>query len=191
MEVEDTSRSSSRSGWSARRLLPVVLGALLFGAASFGSTRLAGGALAVDRDAPEFQAPVVLNHEALGHAGELRLSELRGRAVVLDFWASWCGPCRAEAPILQRLYAEHAADGLTVVGVNTSDDSENAAPAARSLGMKFPVVTDERNSIAKSYGVSSLPSLVVISRSGKILAVRVGVTSESTLEELVRQALAS
>lgn len=175
--------------WEWRTLAPAIAGALLFGAAGFASARVGGAG--VDREASDFHAPIVLNAEAVDGASELHLEALRGRAVVLDFWASWCGPCRAEAPILQRLYAAHAAEGLVMVGVNTSDELENAAPTARKLGMQFPVVFDQHNAIAKAYGVSSLPSLVVISRTGKIIAVRVGVTSADALEELIRQALAS
>lgn len=180
---------ASRAAETSSRPGLAVVAALVLGAAAFGANRVSSHGLAAERDAPEFQAPVVLNAQA-GET-ELTLSSLRGRAVVLDFWASWCGPCRAEAPILQRLYARYREQGLTVVGVNTSDAAGRAAPTARQLGLQFPIVYDRDESVARAYGVSGLPTLVVVSKSGKVVAIRAGTTSEATLEELVRRALAS
>lgn len=162
---------------------------MVLAVAAFFGAKMAGMGNGQDRPASDFQAEVVLN----GAPGQKQLSleSLKGRAVVLDFWASWCGPCKAEAPIMQRLHERYAASGLTVVGVNTNDEEGMAAPAARRLKLGFPIVYDENNTIAKQYGVTGLPTLIVISKTGKIVAFRAGTTPESTLEELVRKALAS
>lgn len=166
-----------------------LVGALLLAAAAFASAKVGALGNGQDRDAADFRAPLVLNAPA--GSKELVLSELKGRAVVLDFWASWCGPCRAEAPVLQRLHERYAAEGLAVVGVNTSDEEGAAAPTARHLRLTFPIVYDDAQRVAKLYGVTGLPTLVVISKTGKIVAIRSGTTSEAALEELVRKALAS
>jgi len=148
----------------------------------------------LDEDAPNFTARVVANGENLGSdAGEgpktLELSSLRGRPVVLDFWATWCGPCQAEAPIVNAIAERYKDRGLAVVGVNTSDEDGLAARFVRKKGLGFPIVYDENNTIAKQYNVSNLPTLVVVSKSGKIVAVRHGVTSDSALDEIVRRHL--
>lgn len=181
---------------SRRGVGAAVAGTMVLALAGFGSARWAQASL--DREADDFQAPLVQGQEIVakwvgaepGVTPEtLQLSELRGSAVVLDFWASWCGPCRAEAPVMQRLHERFESEGVRVIGVNTSDDEDSSAAAARAFGMRFPVVFDRRNAIAKSYDVRALPSLVVISKTGKIVAVRTGLTSESTLHSLVTRAL--
>ena len=149
---------------------------------------------ALDEDAPNFTARVVANGEGLraeaGGAPEtLELSSLRGRPVVLDFWATWCGPCQAQSPIVNAVAQRYKDKGLAVVGVNTSDEDGLAARFVKKKGHGFPIVYDENNTIAKQYGVSNLPTLIVISKTGKIVAVRRGVTSDSALDEIVRRYL--
>lgn len=152
--------------------------------------------LSLDEDAPEFSARIVANAENLGGetpAGAppttLDLKSLRGRPVVLDFWATWCGPCQAEAPIVNTIALRYKDKGLAVVGVNTSDADGLAEPFVKKKGLAFPIVYDENNTIAKQYGVSNLPTLIVVSKTGKIVAIRQGVTSDSALDEIVRRYL--
>jgi len=134
--------------------------------------------------APDFTANVVANRLEAEH-GTLTLSALKGHPVVLDFWATWCGPCQAEAPIMNGLAKRYKDRGLVVVGVNTSDAEGLAEKFAARKGLGFPIVYDEGNDIAKKYGVDSLPTLVVVSKEGNVVAVRRGVTSESDLARLV------
>jgi len=149
---------------------------------------------ALDEDAPNFTARVVANGENL-RAGDgavpqaLELNSLRGRPVVLDFWATWCGPCQAQSPIVNAIAERYKDKGLAVVGVNTSEEDGLAARFVKKKGLGFPIVYDENNAIAKQYGVSNLPTLVVVSKAGKIVAVRRGVTSDSALDEIVRKHL--
>jgi len=142
----------------------------------------------VDEDAPDFKARVVANPTEANQTS-IELSSLRGHPVVLDFWATWCGPCQAEAPIVNTIAERYKDRGLAVIGVNTSDEDGLAERFVRKKGLGFPIVFDERNSIAKQYNVSNLPTLVVISKTGKIVAVRHGVTSDAALDDIVRKYL--
>jgi thiol-disulfide isomerase/thioredoxin len=148
------------------------------------------GATKANQEAPDFTAKLLANAPEKGQSS-MTLSALRGHPVVLDFWATWCGPCQAEAPIVNSLGQRFKDKGLVVIGVNTSDpDGPTLAPLfAAKKGLTFPILYDEKNRIASSYDVDSLPSLIVVSKEGKIFAVRHGVTSESDLERLIRQVL--
>ena len=139
------------------------------------------------KDAPEVSLPFVAN--APGGDKSLSLSGLRGQAVLLDFWATWCGPCQAEAPVVDRIAQRYGGQGLTVVGVNTSDEAGNAAPYASRHHLSYPIAYDEGQRAAMAFKVDSLPTLVLISKTGKVLAVRTGVTSDAELDELIKRAL--
>jgi thiol-disulfide isomerase/thioredoxin len=139
----------------------------------------------VGKDAPDFSLLVVLNG---GDKPNLTLSELQGKPVILDFWATWCGPCQAEAPILDKIAQRYRDKGLVVVGVNTSDAPGRAKPWAWTHHISFPIVYDP-DDVAPKYGVENLPTLVVVSKTGKVMAVRTGVTSDAELERLVAAAL--
>ncbi len=150
-------------------------------------TRSCEGGMA-NEDAPDFTARVVAN--GLEPSQEtLKLSALRGKPVILDFWATWCGPCQAESPIVNAISQRYRDKGLVVIGVNTSDEDGMAAAFVRKKGLSFPIVYDENNRIAKDFKVGNLPTLIVVSKEGKIVAVRHGVTSDADLDGLVRRVL--
>jgi peroxiredoxin len=98
---------------------------------------------------------------------------LRGRVIVLDFWASWCGPCRAVSKDLSKLQTTYAAKGLSVVGL-TSDSVEAAAKAAADLAMLYPVASDAGDETAALYGVRALPTMYIIDKKGIIREIFVG-----------------
>ncbi len=102
------------------------------------------------------------------------LEALRGHVVVLDFWAAWCGPCRALAPRLSALKDRFGAQGLSVVGV-TTDEASSAAIFAERHQMRYPSVVDDDARTSKTYGVTSLPTMVVIDKRGVVRDVFVGV----------------
>jgi peroxiredoxin len=98
----------------------------------------------------------------------LRLKEQRGKVILVNFWATWCGPCREEMPHLNRLYEKYRASGFSLLGVNVDEDSRNAAGVASQLGVKFPVLLDSDKQVSKLYDLNAMPSTVLIDRDGKV-----------------------
>lgn len=141
-----------------------------------------------DQAAADFTANVIANKEIAG-GDKLTLSALRGKPVVLDFWATWCGPCQMTAPIVNSVAQRYREKGLVVVGVNVDDDTFPVERFVKRKNLTFPIVWDDGKAISRDYGASTLPTLVVVSKEGKIVAVRHGVTSESDLDALVRRVL--
>lgn len=102
--------------------------------------------------------------------GEWRLPALRGRAVLLNFWASWCEPCKEEMPSLQALADRHA-DRLMVLTINLKESPEAIARFVRSSGLRLPVVRDADGSVARAWGVRIYPSTVLIDAKGRVRSV--------------------
>ena len=104
----------------------------------------------------------------------LRLSEYRGDVVMINFWATWCGPCRQEMPLLDELYTRYQRVGFNLLGVNIDDDSNRAMDMIRELGVNFPVLFDSRKEVSKMYDVAAMPVTVLIDREGNIRFVHQG-----------------
>lgn len=102
------------------------------------------------------------------------LSELRGRVVLLNFWASWCQECRPEMPAFEQLHRDFTAQGLTVLGVNVREGTRVIQRYAKELGLTFPLVLDSKGEIRASYGVIGLPTTFLIGRDGRTVALAVG-----------------
>ncbi|HQY61853.1 MAG: TlpA family protein disulfide reductase [Myxococcales bacterium] len=172
--------------------LAVVVLALLFG--FFGLPKMFRTAHAerIGKVAPDFTLPVLSNGDALGPKTEqIALASLKGRPVLLDYWATWCGPCQAEAPVVDRIYRRHKERGLVVLGVNVNakNDLDSVAPWVQRKGLSFPILHDFDNSGSAAFNVTNIPTLVLISREGKVVAIRTGVTSDEDLDRLVKEAL--
>lgn len=120
--------------------------------------------------------------------GERSLSDLRGQVVVLEFWASWCGPCRDTLPRVEALHRRYADRGLVVLGVN-DEPREVAAAAAAEMGLSFPTLPDEDAAIGGLYGVDSIPRTVVVGSDGSIVADFDGAAEEGRLLRAVLAAL--
>jgi peroxiredoxin len=139
------------------RTLLACLSALLLGTAA--ST--AAAATAVGSPAPDFTLRVL-------DGPNLRLQEQRGKVVLVNFWATWCGPCRKEMPHLNRIADKYRSSGLVLLGINVDDDARNAADLAAKLGVKFPVLFDTDKKVSKLYDLNSMPSTLVIDRNGRV-----------------------
>ncbi|MBC8142002.1 MAG: TlpA family protein disulfide reductase [Armatimonadetes bacterium] len=127
---------------------------------------------------------------------KVSLTSLKGKVIVLDFWATWCGPCRMTIPILSELQEKYGKDGLVVVGISDESEAE-VKPFAEQMSMKYTVVADTKNNDVwqQAYGVDSLPTLAVIDRKGKVRLYEKGVDptpgkgTEDRLKELLPQLL--
>jgi len=126
--------------------------------------------------------------------GEVTLSELRGKVVLVNFWASWCPPCREEMPAIESVYGSYKDLGLVVIGANlTAQDSEQeAASFAKEVGVTFPIALDTDNMVGNFYRVTALPTSFFIDRKGVIRSVIVGgpmseAVIQSKVEELLRE----
>jgi peroxiredoxin len=118
------------------------------------------------------QAPDFALKSATGE--NLRLSEYRGDVVMINFWATWCGPCRQEMPLLDELYTRYQRVGFNLLGVNIDDDSGRAMKMIDELGVNFPVLFDARKEVSKLYEVEAMPVTVLVDREGKVRHVHHG-----------------
>lgn len=122
--------------------------------------------------------------------GRVDLRELRGTPVVLNFWASWCVPCREEAPLLQRGWERHAGAGVLFLGLNMQDVRSDARAFLRTFGQTFPNVRDPTNATARTWGVSGIPETFFIGRDGRVVGHVIGVVTVEQLERGVANAVA-
>ena len=104
----------------------------------------------------------------------LRLSEYRGDVVMINFWATWCGPCRQEMPLLDDLYGRYQRVGFSLLGVNIDDDSRRAMQMVEELGVTFPVLFDASKEVSKLYQVEAMPVTVIVDRTGTVRHVHHG-----------------
>ncbi|MBK8021328.1 MAG: redoxin domain-containing protein [Chloroflexi bacterium] len=140
------------------------------------------GSLGVGSLAPLFTA--------FNESGEsLSLQDLRGQVVLLNFWATWCGPCRIEMPGLQAAYESKREQGFVVVGINNQETVEDVAGFRLERGLTFPLLMDEQGTIQEAYGIRAYPSTFIIDAEGLIDAVHYGPLTPSQIEELVGEAL--
>lgn len=117
---------------------------------------------------------------------KLSLSELRGKVVVLNFWATWCQPCRTEMPAFQSVYQEYWSREVEFVGVDLSTDPTESRAFLQELGITYPNGADTKNQITKQYQVTGLPTTVVIGRDGNVERIWPGQISEEQLASLLK-----
>jgi thiol-disulfide isomerase/thioredoxin len=119
-----------------------------------------------------------------GAASEFRLSAEHGHPVLLDFWATWCGPCKQSMPILERIYANQKARGLRAIAINISDDEPTTRAFAARMKLQMPIGLDSGDAAA-AYRVSTIPHLVLVGSDGEIKRVFYGVHGQKEIEDAI------
>lgn len=161
--------------FSVRRYLPVAL-LLITG----------GVTIAADGPAPDFSLP-----DQSGST--VSLSQFDGQVVLINFWASWCGPCREEMPLLAELHQRYESLGFTMLGINVEEDSTEADRFLRSVPVSFPILYDRANSVSKLYDVIAMPSTILIGRDGRVRYIHHGYEPgyendyQDQIRELIRE----
>ncbi|WP_323846371.1 TlpA disulfide reductase family protein [Microbulbifer magnicolonia] len=123
----------------------------------------------------------------------LRLAEQRGDVIMLNFWASWCGPCRKEMPLLDELHARYEAAGFQVWGVNVDSARADAEKMLVKIPVDFPILFDSTGSVSKLYGIDAMPSTVFIDRDGNVRHIHRGYRDgdeaayKNIIKELIRE----
>ena len=117
------------------------------------------------------------------------LASLRGKVVVLNFWASWCGPCENEAPMLERAQKRLAPSGGTVLGVTYKDDAGASREFVRKFKLSYPSLRDDQLDLAPKYGTTKLPETFVLDRRGRVVALSRGEVDQEFLTRAIDRAL--
>jgi cytochrome c biogenesis protein CcmG/thiol:disulfide interchange protein DsbE len=167
----------------AAQILAVALVASLLGLLIW---KIAGdsGGVGVGEPAPAFALPHLADPEQ-----EVALADYDGKAKVLNFWASWCGPCRDEAPLLQAAWQRYRAEGLVVVGVNMRDFLGDARRFVRQFELTYPNVYDGPAKLYEPYGLTGFPETVVVDRNGRIVEHVRGAVDAEKLDGAIEKAL--
>lgn len=121
----------------------------------------------------------------------IRLKEQHGQVVLVNFWATWCAPCRQELPELEKLQAQYGKTGFRLLAVTVDEDVKNADAMMRRLGLKLTVLHDRDKQVAKRYDVDAMPATVIVDRRGKVRYVHRGYRAgyEKTYEQQIRELL--
>ena len=150
---------------------------LAFGLRNVGSKAETGSLV------PEFRLPT------LGGGATLSSDDLEGRPVVLNFWASWCIPCREEAPLLQKVWRRYRDQGVVFVGVNIRDSVTDARRFVDEFGITYPVVRDENQELADDLGVYGLPETFFVDHEWRLLATVAGESDDAQRQTAVLGAI--
>ena len=146
-----------------------------------------------DKQAPDFTL-----HDTTGK--KVSLSDYKGKAVVIDFWATWCAPCKVEIPWLAKLNDQYASQGLVILGVSEDDldqddkaalikEKQEIADSAAKLGINYPVLLDDKE-VSKPYGgIDALPTTFFVDRNGKVIAATIGLVDRDEIEANIKKAL--
>ena len=144
-----------------QRLRAIARSRAVFACSILLASSLSFGTVKVSEEAPDFTLKSL-------QGSNLRLEEYRGQVVLLNFWASWCGPCRQEMPILDQMHQRYADTGFAVLGVNVEGELGPAKKIADKTKVTFPVLIDEGQAVSELYDLEAMPSTVVIDRDGVV-----------------------
>jgi cytochrome c biogenesis protein CcmG, thiol:disulfide interchange protein DsbE len=158
-----------------------LLALLTYGLVSKGDD---GSALALGKPPPDERLQV------LGSDGARRIADYRGKWVLVNFWASWCDPCRAEAPLLERFHRRHRDRGFLVLGIDSQDLSPDARRFVRRFRLSYPQLHDGDGSLSRAYKMTGFPESFLIDPAGNLALQQRGVVDASYLERFVAPRLA-
>lgn len=164
--------------WIAIGVAALLVGLLAYGVASQGTDDTIDSSLARgDRvAAPSATLPL------LGAEGTGSLQQYRGKVVLVNFWASWCPPCTAELPLLERTQQAIAKRGGVVLGINTRDASEDAMKFVRRFKLSFPSLRDGSGDFAEQWGLTAYPESFVLDRNGRVAALKRGPVDQEWID---------
>jgi thiol-disulfide isomerase/thioredoxin len=186
-----------------RRAVLATLAALLLAGCSTGSGavdvnnggefRFVAGTPAGEVIAPDQRAAAPRFSGRLLGGGEFSSTEFDGDVAVLNFWGSWCGPCRVETPEFQEVYADVKDEGVKFLGLNVKETSEQFATSfVRRFGIEFPSLYDPRGEVAlafRGYPANAIPSTIVLDQQGRVAAVYTGTVSKENLRTVIDRVL--
>jgi peroxiredoxin len=140
------------------------------------------GAVGLKEEAPDFTLKSL-------DGANLRLEEYRGQVVLINFWASWCGPCRQEMPLLDRLHHRYEDTGFAVLGINVEGQVAPAQEIVDSTSVTFPIVIDDGQKVSEMYNLEAMPSTFVVDRDGVVRYIHRGYKpgDEAKYVEIVKQ----
>ena len=136
------------------------------------------------------QAAPPLKLPQVGAQSDLELASLKGRVVLLNFWATWCEPCKAEMPVFERAQQKYREQGLIVLGVDFQERDEEILAFLSQIGVTFPSLVDRTGEVTRQWRATGLPTTFLIDRQGTIRDVRVGPFTDAMLEERLTKLLA-
>jgi cytochrome c biogenesis protein CcmG, thiol:disulfide interchange protein DsbE len=161
------------------------IGLLLRSSGESAAPRLHGHRLTLVPGAQRKPLPDLAGPALTPPPAEIKLGALRGTPAFVDVWASWCVPCRAEAPVLARLWREHRRE-IRFLGIDVEDTRGDAGRFVRRYGLGYPSVFDRKASMAEKLGFFGLPTAYLVDRHGRIAAKLVGKQKEQTLRDLLK-----
>ncbi len=172
-------------------LVLALFATLAYGLSNRSTATGRSGLTRVGKPAPDFAMRLLdAGPTSSTEIGEFRLSDHRGSPIVINFWASWCPPCRQESPGFERLWRRYQDTGILFVGVDIQDEVSDAEAYVREFGLTFPNGVDPDGAITVDYGVIGLPVTFFIGSSGIVEGRWVGAIPEDKLEEWVRTLIA-
>ncbi len=148
-----------------------------------------GGQAGQSQNAGEGVAPDFSLNDLNGQ--QVTLSQFRGKPVMLNFWASWCGPCRVELPEIQALHQAHDKGDVVILGVDFGEQADTVRSFAQENGLTYRILTDENSTISRLYHVPGLPTTVFVNKQGQIVETHLGPISRSAAEQGLAKAAQS
>lgn len=179
------------NGWSyfqfslAALLIVGGLGMLVYLAIGTGQSQTSGAPPALAQQgevAPDFSLPSL-------DGNDVHLSDYAGQVVLVNLWATWCPPCKAEMPMINAYYEAHREAGLTVLAINSEEDAATVRQFIQAHGYRFPVLLDLESAVSDLYQIRGLPTTFIIDREGRIQYVQTGEISAKQLDAAVKPLL--